>query len=61
MKSALDALVDFILFNIPAGDIIKIIDDATANARYTCKRCKGDVVRTDNQCATCHAPLRWIS
>lgn len=54
------ALIDFILYNIPPGVIVKICDEAERQARYKCPRCNDVVGRGDNPCPHCRAPLRWF-
>jgi len=60
MGKDFDALVGFILLVLGAATVIKIIDDATKQTHYKCPRCGQEIIRSQNPCPHCGAPIRWV-
>lgn len=57
--SDFEGIIGFILLLLGATAVIKIIDEATNQARYKCPTCKSDVGKNQNPCPHCNAPIRW--
>jgi hypothetical protein len=54
-----EGIIGFVMLLLGAAVVIKIIDEATKQARYKCPRYGIGIVKNQNPCPHCNSPIRW--